>query len=78
MDLSHTTDLEKNSLEAHVDLCAMRYQQLDNRLSVLETKMDLLQQQLVQGQRSIRNTVITSSVTVVGGIISLIITIIMS
>jgi hypothetical protein len=38
-----TTDLEKTSLEAHVDLCALRYQNLDARLVTLETKLDQIQ-----------------------------------
>ena len=37
-----TTENEKTSLEAHVDLCALRYQGLDQRLSHLEAKLDLI------------------------------------
>jgi hypothetical protein len=35
-----TTENEKTSLEAHVDLCALRYQDLDSRLIRLEAKLD--------------------------------------
>jgi hypothetical protein len=35
-----TTENEKTSLEAHVDLCALRYQDLDTRLIRLEAKLD--------------------------------------
>lgn len=31
--------LERNSLEAHVDLCALRYQSLDTRLNKLESSL---------------------------------------
>ena len=34
-----TTSLEKESLEAHVDLCALRYDNLNNRLSAVETTL---------------------------------------
>ena len=32
-----TTDIEKKSLEAHVELCAERYKFLENKLDTLET-----------------------------------------
>jgi hypothetical protein len=34
-----TTDIEKKSLEAHVELCAQRYQFLETKLESLEEKM---------------------------------------
>jgi 3-dehydroquinate synthetase len=34
-----TTDIEKKSLEAHVDLCAQRYRFLENKLESVETKV---------------------------------------
>lgn len=33
------TDIEKKSLEAHVELCAQRYQFLETKLDVLETTL---------------------------------------
>jgi hypothetical protein len=77
MSLSSTTDLEKQSLEAHVDLCAMRYMNLDTRLTVLETKMDAMQKDIVDGQKSLKTVLITSAATIVSGMIGLIITILM-
>jgi hypothetical protein len=76
-DLGETTNLEKTSLEAHVDLCAMRYRQLDTRLSVLETKMDAIQKDIVDGSKSLRTVLISSSATLVSGIIGLIVVILM-
>ena len=37
-----TTDLEKKSLEAHVDLCAQRYKFLEEKLISLREDMDEL------------------------------------
>jgi len=37
------SDLEKKSLEAHVDLCAVRYEQLDNRLNKVEQKLEKIE-----------------------------------
>ena len=36
--MSETTDLEKKSLEAHVDLCAQRYRFLENKLQAVEAQ----------------------------------------
>jgi archaellum component FlaC len=33
------TDIEKKSLEAHVELCAERYNALEDRLTVLDNKI---------------------------------------
>jgi len=40
--VSETTDLEKKSLEAHVDLCAQRYRFLENKLESVEEKVSSL------------------------------------
>ena len=37
-----TTDIEKKSLEAHVELCAERYKFLETKLEILESKMSKL------------------------------------
>lgn len=37
------TDIEKKSLEAHVELCAERYNQLEQRFTHVEDRMDGLQ-----------------------------------
>ena len=34
--MADTTDIEKKSLEAHVELCAERYRFLENKLETLE------------------------------------------
>ena len=38
------TDLEKKSLETHVDLCAARYRFLEDKLDKVEIKVDKLDQ----------------------------------
>lgn len=37
--MSETTDIEKKSLEAHVELCAERYRFLENKLETVEGKI---------------------------------------
>jgi hypothetical protein len=74
-DLSDTTSLEKTSLEAHVDLCAMRYGQLDARLTMLEVKMDAIQRDIQDGQKSLKTVLITSAGTIVASVLGLIVAI---
>jgi hypothetical protein len=38
--MSETTDLEKKSLEAHVDLCAHRYRFLEQKFQTVEEKIN--------------------------------------
>ena len=77
MVLQGPTELERESLEAHVDLCALRYGQLDNRLSVLEKKMDQVQEQIIESQKSLKTVLITSAATIVAGILTVVVTLLM-
>lgn len=72
-----TTSLERTSLEAHVDLCALRYAQLDMRLSTLETKVDNVHSDIVQGQKSLSKVIIGTAGTIVAGVLSIVITLLM-
>lgn len=40
--MSDTTEIEKKSLEAHVELCAERYRFLENKLEAVDQKMTVL------------------------------------
>lgn len=71
------TTLEKTSLEAHVDLCAVRYQQLDQRLTILEQKVDKIQSDITAAQQSLKTTIITTGGTIVTSCIAVIVTILM-
>lgn len=37
--MTATTEIEKKSLEAHVELCAERYKNLDNKLDTVEKRV---------------------------------------
>jgi hypothetical protein len=41
------TDIEKKSLEAHVEICAVRYSNLDTKLENLEKRMDKVEEHLI-------------------------------
>lgn len=71
------TDLEKTNLEAHVDLCAIRYEQLDGRLTKIEDKVETIHTDIVEGQKSMTKVLIGTAGTVVASLISIVIVIIM-
>ena len=76
-DTAPTTELEKESLEAHVDLCALRYANLDNRLSTVERTLRDIHTDIKSGQQSMTKVLIGTAGTVVAGLLSTIIVILM-
>lgn len=70
MALAEPTDLEKTSLEAHVDLCALRYGQLENRLTTIEDKVSALQETIEKSHMSMIKVLIGTAGTVVAGVLS--------
>jgi hypothetical protein len=77
MATAPTTDLEKTSLEAHVDLCALRYGQLEERLDTLENKMQHVHNDIIEGQKSLTKVIVGTAGTIVAGVISLVVAILM-
>ena len=77
MSTIRSTALEKESLEAHVDLCALRYEQLDSRLTKVEEKLDDIAEQMSQGQNSLTKVIIGAAGTIVAGLLSTIVVIIL-
>jgi hypothetical protein len=73
-----TTSLERTSLEAHVDLCALRYGQLDLRLTGLEKKVDDIHADIVQGQKSITKVIVGTAGTVIAGVLSVVVAVLMT
>ena len=69
-----TTDLERTNLEAHVDLCAERYQQLDYRLGIIEVKMEGIGKDIRAGNSSISKVVITAAASILAGLLGLVAT----
>jgi hypothetical protein len=61
---------ESEDLEMHVNICAERYQQLDNRLVSLENDMTDIKQVIKDSNDSIRNTVITTAGAILVAIIA--------
>jgi hypothetical protein len=72
-----STEIEKENLEAHVELCAIRYQQLETRLTSIEEKVSKLATAIQDSQSSMTKVLIGTAGTVVAGIISVIVVILM-
>ena len=64
-------DIEKTNLEAHVDLCAQRYESLDNRLTNIESKFDSLKKLIEDGHSSMTKVIIGTAGTVITGVLGL-------
>ena len=72
------TELEKTNLEAHVDLCALRYEALEGRLTKIEDKVEDIHNDIVDGQKSMTKVLIGTAGTIVASILSIVIVILMN
>ena len=72
-----TTDLEKQNLEAHVDLCSERYKGLHDRLSAIEVRLGKMNEDMTSGHKSQSKTIIATAGTVVAGLLSTVVVILM-
>ena len=75
--LMSTTDLERQNLEAHVDLCSERYKGLHDRLSAIELRLGKMNEEMTQGHKSQTKTIIATAGTVVAGLLSTVVVILM-
>ena len=70
--MSKTTDIEKENLEAHVELCAERYKQLETRLTTVETKIGTLQETIEKSSLNTIKILIGTAGTIIVAVLSLI------
>jgi hypothetical protein len=68
--MSGPTDIEKENLEAHVELCAERYKQLENRLSSIERKVADLQDTIEKSSLNTIKVLIGTAGTIIVGMLS--------
>ncbi len=76
--MAKATELEKENLEAHVDLCQQRYENLEGRLTKIEEKVDSIHHDVVEGQKSMTKVIIGAAGTIVAGLLSTIIVLVMN
>lgn len=67
------TEIEKENLEAHVELCAQRYSALEGRLSNIESKVSGLQKLIEDSHNSMTKVIIGTAGTVVAGVLSVLV-----
>ena len=71
------TELEKTNLEAHVDLCTERYKGLHDRLSAIEIRLGKINDDMKIGHKSNSRTVIAAAGTVIAGLLSTMVVLLM-
>tara|TARA_B100001057_G_scaffold332272_1_gene332617 strand:- start:3178 stop:3414 length:237 start_codon:yes stop_codon:yes gene_type:complete len=76
--MARATKLERESLEAHVDLCEQRYNNLEARLAKIETKVEHIHSDITNGNKSMVKVIIGATGTIVAGLISTIVVLLIS
>ena len=75
--MSNTTELEKQNLEAHVDLCSERYTRLHDRLSAIELRLAKMNEDMTAGHKSQSKTIIATAGTVIAALLSTMVVVLM-
>ena len=75
--MSKPTELERTNLEAHVDLCAQRYEALDKRLTNVENELKTISEDIKTGNNSLIKVIVGTTGTIIAGLLSTIVVIIM-
>lgn len=73
-----TTNIEKENLESHVELCALRYNALERRLSSIEKAVETLQDIVRKSHLSTIKVLTATAGTVVAGILSTIVVVLIN
>lgn len=73
-----TTALEKENLEAHVDLCEQRYKNLEARMQNIESKVEHIHRDITSGQKSMTKVIIGAAGTITAGLLSTIVVILIN
>ena len=69
--MSNPTAIEKTNLEAHVELCAQRYDALETRLSSIEKKVGTLQDTIEKSHLNTIKVLIGTAGTIIVAVISM-------
>ena len=76
--MARATTLERENLEAHVDLCEQRYNNLELRLSKIETKVEHIHADITKGNKSMVKVIVGATGTIVAGLLSTIVVILLN
>lgn len=72
------TSLEKNNLEAHVDLCHQRYREIERRLTKIEDKVSVVHADIIEGNKSMTKVLVGTAGTIVAGLLSTIVVVLVA
>ena len=73
MAKTKATSLERENLEAHVDMCEQRYINLESRLDKIEAKVEHIHADITHGNKSLTKVIIGATGTIVAGLLSTIV-----
>lgn len=76
--MARATKLERESLEAHVDLCEQRYLNLETRLEKIEAKVEHIHSDIQNGNKSMIRVIVGATGTIVAGLLSTIVVLLIS
>lgn len=75
--MASATNIEKESLEAHVELCQQRYESLERRLSNIESKVESIHEDINSGNKNMTKVLIGTAGTVIAGLLSTMVVLLM-
>lgn len=78
LTMARATDLERENLEAHVDLCEQRYIHLEKRLGNVEEKVQHIHDDLGKSHSSLIKVIIGTSGTIIAGLLSTVVVILIN
>ena len=70
-------DIEADNLEAHVALCHERYETLERRLTLIETKVEHIHTDILHGNKSMMKVIVGATGTIIAGLLSTLVVILM-
>ena len=76
--MARATDLERENLEAHVDLCQQRYEALEGRLTKIEEKVEHIHNDIVHGNKSMMKDMIGAAGPVIAGLLSTVVVVLIN
>ena len=76
--MERATKLERDSLEANVDLCEQRYINLETRLEKIEMKVEHIHSDITNGNKAMMKVVLGATGTIVAGLLSTIVVLLIS
>jgi tetrahydromethanopterin S-methyltransferase subunit G len=69
---------EDENLAVHVSVCQERYKALDRRLDAIEAKVEVIHTEISTGNKSMIRVIIGSTGTIVAGLLSTIVVLLMN